>query len=403
VRPSGPNPAVEWELATGLVATREHRTRHAAELARLARASHEERLLRLLADQRVLALAGSRLLEIAPDAVSSAFVQSVDGTIAAARASAVLQEHVALGAVRLLAEEGIPALPLKGPLLGRRVYGDPGLRAQSSDVDVLVRRADLEKAMPALAQLGYSCPDHIAWEDGLPLLHYTLVPAQASYPPLELHWRTHWQGQAFADELVEQSTEDPVAGRELPAELELATALLFYARDSLSGLRLLADVACCWDARGEALHPGALDGIAERHPELARPLLAAAAVAERVAGLPAGRLLTGPPPLNRRGRLACRLAGRAYEGETADAGLERTVFIEWLLTPRAGQAAFLRRNMFQPAAVFAEARRLDSSNGLRARLLRAGHGSARTVRWTLRFARTALGSLRANRAGEGWA
>jgi Uncharacterised nucleotidyltransferase len=401
VRASGANPPVEWELAVGLVATRERRTSRAAGLRELARAADEERLLRLLAGQRVLALAGTRLLELAPDAVSPAFATAVADTIAAARARAVLDEHVTLAALRLLAEEGIAAVPLKGPLLGRRIYGDPGLRAPSCDADVLVRRADLERARSALGGLGYRCPDQVAWEDGLPLLHYTLVPADASHPALELHWRTHWHGAGFAEELVERGGADRAS--ELPAELELATALLFYARDSLRGLRLLADVAACWDARGEEVAHGELARIAARHPQLRRPLVAASVVAERLAGLPAGPLLGGAPRLSRRGRLACRLARRADEGESAAASRERTVFIEWLLTPEAGQAAFLRRHMFQPAAVFAEAHSLESKDGFRAQLLRAAHGTARTLRWSLRFARTAFGALRTRRAGEGLA
>lgn len=398
MRRPGLDPTVERDLALGLVGTRERRAEKETEFRRMARAADEERLLRVLAGERVASVAGGRLLEIAPDAVSPAFAAAVAKAGSEARARAVLHEHVALSAVGVLEEGGIAAVPLKGPLLGRRLHGDPGLRSASCDVDVLVRRADLERAVRLLGALGYTCPEHVAWEAGLPLLHYTLVPADASFPPLDLHWRTHWHGDALADELVERSFRDPVCGRRLPPELELATALLFYARDSFTGLRLLADVACCWDACGDRIPPGSLDDLIERHPALGRPLLAAAAVAERLVGLPAGTLVTGAPRMSRRERLACRLAGCTDDAESAAERRDRAVFVEWLLTPPACQGAFMRRNMFQPAAVFADAHGLDSGTGTGARLLRAAHGSVRTLRWSLRFVRTAL---RASHPGEG--
>lgn len=79
-------------------------------------------------------------------------------------ASAVLEEHAALGrlraavrqqhaaeAARALSAAGIPFLIVKGPTLGR-LYPDPLLRP-SGDVDAAVRAADLERARAALAGL----------------------------------------------------------------------------------------------------------------------------------------------------------------------------------------------------------------------------------------------------------
>jgi hypothetical protein len=50
---------------------------------------------------------------------------------------------------------GIAAIPYKGPLLAETVYGDLTLR-EFSDLDVLVRPADVPRAKLALKELGYS-------------------------------------------------------------------------------------------------------------------------------------------------------------------------------------------------------------------------------------------------------
>lgn len=49
----------------------------------------------------------------------------------------------------------VRALPLKGPGLSERIYGDAGVR-QSADVDVLVPAADLARADAVLGRLGYA-------------------------------------------------------------------------------------------------------------------------------------------------------------------------------------------------------------------------------------------------------
>jgi Uncharacterised nucleotidyltransferase len=50
---------------------------------------------------------------------------------------------------------GVVAIPHKGPVLAEAVYGDVALR-DFSDLDVLVRAADIPRAKIALAQIGYA-------------------------------------------------------------------------------------------------------------------------------------------------------------------------------------------------------------------------------------------------------
>ena len=78
-----------------------------------------------------------------------------------------LQRHFETNAVRnrlLMAELGkvlsrlgdasVAAIPYKGPVLARMVYGGLALR-RFADLDVLVRRADVSRAIVALRELGY--------------------------------------------------------------------------------------------------------------------------------------------------------------------------------------------------------------------------------------------------------
>lgn len=60
-----------------------------------------------------------------------------------------------LGIVGTLREQGIEAVPYKGPVLASTVYGDVSLRS-SKDLDVIVQPKDVSRAALSLATLGYA-------------------------------------------------------------------------------------------------------------------------------------------------------------------------------------------------------------------------------------------------------
>jgi len=88
----------------------------------------------------------------------------------------------------LLDSAGIPAIPLKGPWLAQRLYGDYTLRV-CSDLDVLVRPEHVVPAARALRDLGYEppCPMSVLRK----YLKASMVEIPLSSPrcTLELHWR----------------------------------------------------------------------------------------------------------------------------------------------------------------------------------------------------------------------
>ena len=85
----------------------------------------------------------------------------------------------------------IPVIPLKGPVLAETLYAEPGLRP-FTDLDVLVRRADVPRAVDMLAGLGYA---PLGYERPLAydLAYATATCFVATEPepdrfPVDLHW-----------------------------------------------------------------------------------------------------------------------------------------------------------------------------------------------------------------------
>jgi tetratricopeptide (TPR) repeat protein len=85
-----------------------------------------------------------------PDDILDAFDALVDQTRRANRA--LFDELARL--LNALAENGIDAIPFKGPILAIQVFGDLGLR-QFADLDFLVHAEDLAKTIATLNSLGY--------------------------------------------------------------------------------------------------------------------------------------------------------------------------------------------------------------------------------------------------------
>lgn len=124
-----------------------------------------EAMLALAEEERVQPWAVARLRSLrdaTPPALSSRLHQiERDAAIAAFYWTSVLK-----GVLRAFRESKVRAVPLKGPFLAERLYGSAALRI-SSDLDVLVSKADLPRAEAVLAAEGFtpSVPDdyHRAW------------------------------------------------------------------------------------------------------------------------------------------------------------------------------------------------------------------------------------------------
>jgi hypothetical protein len=329
------------ELLLLIAATRERRSAQHARLAALVRGSDERELESRLVAHRLLPLGGARLAEAGADRLlSNGFRARWRQDVEDSRRRAVALEALTVRVIDLLERDGVRALPLKGPLLARALYGDPAMRP-TNDIDLLVSADDLPRAVEAVRGLGYREP--AGTPSRLPALHRLLAHEDPWMPRLELHWRIHWYESRFSAELLARARpDDQGLLRPAPAE-ELAMLLLFFARDGFYGLRLAADVAACWDACASELECGALERLVCKHPALCDAVTTAAGVAESLVGLPAGELGLAPDRRARRAALAARLANWSQRG-VAPQAQANVRLVDWLLTPAGGHGEYVRRN-----------------------------------------------------------
>jgi hypothetical protein len=308
---------------------------------RVLAAADQAQLAVELASRRLLPLIGGRALELDAELCTPAFAAAVDSARTAARARGMAIEAETRRLVALLAEGGIPALPLKGPLLAAEAHGDIGLR-DTRDVDLLVARTQLDDARRLLTADGYLDPADPLRGDDLPDLHFALD--HPTRPSAELHWRVHWYETAFSEQMMARAAPGTDGLLRPAAEDALTALLLFYARDGFHGIRGAADVAGWWDRRADRVPPGFLEPQARRHKRLAPALTAAAAAVERLTGAPATGWIGGAAATGRRVALAVRLADWTQAGES-DQLAANIALVDGLLGPPGSAPALARRQL----------------------------------------------------------
>ena len=270
-----------------------------------------------------------------------------------ARVRQVLEEVLGI-----LARLGVVPIALKGPVLADRIHPDPGLRP-SSDLDLLVREAELERSAEALVSAGFGRAPAIVDAYQLRHLHHLRLSRQPG-PDVELHFKAQSaSGLAL-----------PVADlfdRALPHRTALGTPLLVLSpEDEL--LVLAVHAAAHRLDRAGWLHDLIL--FLARYPDLEVRLLAERAARARcrravACGLGAARELGAPvpdellAPLGPGRRALCaRLAraARARRGRAAGVlGIAHALLLHdraWDALARvATEASWLvRRRLARPAA-----------------------------------------------------
>jgi hypothetical protein len=168
-----------------------------------------------------------------------------------ARIESLRLARAMLRLVSALAEQGIEAVPYKGPALGLTLYADPALR-QYVDLDVLVHRADVARASRFLLANGYRSRDAIdagaleAWIEADCELHFESPDGIL----VEIHWdvlpAAHRRGFEVADpwgRMVEQRLAGvPVKGFDR-ADLLLLLCIHGGEKHDWRRLQMIADVA----------------------------------------------------------------------------------------------------------------------------------------------------------------
>jgi hypothetical protein len=149
-----------------------------------------EYLVRLAGEHGVVPLLYRGVAAASLDAVPEPLRRRLKGWLAQTTRLNLLHTRELLALVRLFAAEGIPLLPFKGPTLAQELFGDLGLR-QFCDLDILVRRRDVERAMQLLTARGYQVVSHVS---GFREVTYRTAEHhyECRHPELgttvELHW-----------------------------------------------------------------------------------------------------------------------------------------------------------------------------------------------------------------------
>jgi Uncharacterised nucleotidyltransferase len=360
----------ERRLALLLCGTRRARKDHEDEIVALLERIEISRLIQLLDGLRLTSLVGRRLLALSVD-LAPRLEAAVRERIERARADGIAHELVSLAVLAGLEQAGIRALGLKGSILARQLYDDPGARTVR-DIDILVAAGDLNAAIAAVERMGWRHERRPDRASRLPVLHETLW--RDEMPRVELHWRVHWYETQFAADALARA-RPPAAHQPLalaPAD-GLAALLLFYARDGFYGLRLAADVAAWWDRRCQDAGDGQVDAIAASYPALAAPLEVAGTLLRRQVGLP-----VGVAARSSRRRLAAELATPFPDLEPAQI-LANASLVDLLLAPSGQRRAAVARELRKIPDHME--RPLRPRDGVAAYLERSEHGLRVLRRW----------------------
>jgi hypothetical protein len=339
--PTGSEVSAPAQLVLMAISTRERRYAHVARLADLAERVRVDDLARYIVGQRLTLVVSARLAQLGLSDLAQALDERLAPRREQVRDEATVQAVLTDSIVKRLEAVGIAALTVKGVNLARRLYGDYAGR-ESGDIDILVSAEHLGHAsVIAQQQFLYAPPVDALARNRLPLLHYRLRHP-TGLPNLELHWRVHWFESTSGAAMLRRSTvADGV--REMNLTDELASLLLFYARDGFVGLRNLAAIAAWWDCHGADLPGTGLAAFASEFPQLLPALATSARVAAELAGLPLKPLRLSVSP-SRRERRAARLANP--EPRQAPNRLQADVaLVDLLLAPTLDFRGFVRRQM----------------------------------------------------------
>jgi hypothetical protein len=330
--------AAERRLVALMCSTAARRQSRPYEAAELLESAQPEQITDLLRRLHLTVLVGRRLINAGLD-LAPRLREEVEALTAVSRQRGGAHELATLAILDALEAAGIRALPLKGSVLARALYDDVGYRS-AGDIDILVAASDLAGAINVVETMDWRWQRPSERRGELPVLHETLT--HPALPRVELHWRVHWYEDRFADDALQRAERPDVRAplRMMPAD-GLATLMLIYARDGLSGLRTPADIAAWWDTRcaGEDLE-ALIESIGGAYPALKAPLSVGTAVLGPLVGLP-----TRSPSQQRfRWKVAAELATPFYEGGDAQVKANASL-VDLLLAPPKGSGASLCREL----------------------------------------------------------
>ena len=282
-----------------------------------------------------------------------------------ARLDAACAESQLAELLHLLAGNGLPAMPFKGPLLARTAYADPTLRP-ALDLDLMVHPDDVRHVLRCLERAGFA-HQHGLGPDGVAALRryageYILFsPGRL---PVEPHWRPAPHTMAF-DIDIEALWRRAVPGEFLGAPCYLPTPedhllllALHGAKEQWHKLKWIADIAALLTAEPRTDLDG-LRGLATEQG-CRRMLDLALLLAHRLFSVPA----SSPVADAATARLADHVVARLERTAEPPAGPYVVTWFHWQLRERwRDRIRYVGRTLLTPRV--AHYRRLPLPRPLR--------------------------------------
>jgi hypothetical protein len=167
---------------------------------------------------------------------------------------------------------GIPAIPLKGIRFAEKYFGHIGARG-TSDIDLLIKTTDLEKAIACVKSQGYTLeqghiPSHFHWSFSKPIPH-SPVPLT-----VELHW--DFLKESTSNLKIEEFWEQAIPLESYRYIRELTDLHTFYMiclhgwRHNLNSLKYFIDIIQMLHVMGDQFEYPDLFKAAATHQTLKR-------------------------------------------------------------------------------------------------------------------------------------
>ncbi|NTU84831.1 MAG: nucleotidyltransferase family protein [Chloroflexales bacterium] len=206
-------------------------------------------LLELAGQHAVVALLYQSLRAAAADVAPATVIEQLRAAFHASTQHSLMQTGELLRLAHTLAEAQIPMIALKGPTLATMAYGSLALRS-SVDLDILVRKADLERAMALLRSQGYQQLEQLGEAQVDAYIeaqhHFSFVRESLL---VELHYELgerYFEVQIDTDQLWEHAAPVALAGHTVSALSytdQLTTLCIHGLRHCWERLAWVCDIA----------------------------------------------------------------------------------------------------------------------------------------------------------------
>jgi len=273
-------------------------------------------LIRLALRHDVMPRLYRSLQQVCPDAVPEGILAPLRARYEAQAAQARRHAEELVRIVSLFEEQGIRAVPYKGPTLAQRFYGDLSLR-EFGDLDIMILERDVPRAQDLIRSHGYR---FVYLKDADQLSQYVRTNRELQFEGpdglrLELHWRFALQLACVKhdpERFLERLETVSLGGAQVPSltlEVYFLVLSVHGTKHMWRQLKLISDIA-------EILGHADLDWryVLREADDLGlqRMLAVAALLAEDTLGVVAPRELAQGLKIDRTARALAAQVGRSF-------------------------------------------------------------------------------------------